>query len=122
MVFLLLVGAAPNAIAYASGRFTPKEFLKAGTPASILLLAVLAAFVCVIWPVMGMPVLVSWCPESEIRRHSSAATSIGAALLLLDGPLLCLVVAPCPSGVSSLSVRQRISDSGHWDSPLQEGS
>jgi len=57
MPFLLLVGAAPNAIAYASGQFTTKEFFKAGVPASVLLLAVLAVFVWVIWPMMGMPVL-----------------------------------------------------------------
>ncbi len=57
MPFLLLVGAAPNAIAYASGQFSPKEFFKAGVPASVLLLIVLAVFVWVIWPAMGMPVL-----------------------------------------------------------------
>jgi sodium-dependent dicarboxylate transporter 2/3/5 len=42
MPFLFLVGAAPNAIAY---------------PASGILLVVLALFVWVIWPAMGMPVL-----------------------------------------------------------------
>jgi sodium-dependent dicarboxylate transporter 2/3/5 len=56
MPFLLLVGAAPNAIAYASGQFTTQEFLKAGIPASLLLLVVLAFFVWLIWPLMGMPV------------------------------------------------------------------
>jgi len=59
MPFLLLVGAAPNAIAYTSGQFTSREFFLAGVPASLLLLAVLAVFVWVIWPAMGMPVLVS---------------------------------------------------------------
>jgi len=59
MPFLLLVGAAPNAIAYASNQFTPREFFMAGVPASALLLVVLAAFVWFIWPMMGMPVLVS---------------------------------------------------------------
>jgi sodium-dependent dicarboxylate transporter 2/3/5 len=57
MPFLLLVGAAPNAIAYASGQFTTKEFFTTGVPASILLLVVLAIFVWIIWPLMGMPVL-----------------------------------------------------------------
>jgi len=57
MPFLLLVGAAPNAIAYASGQFTTKEFFLAGIPASGILLVVLALFVWVIWPLMGMPVL-----------------------------------------------------------------
>jgi sodium-dependent dicarboxylate transporter 2/3/5 len=57
MPFLLLVGAAPNAIAYTSNQFTTGEFLRAGIPASLLLLVVLALFVWVIWPAMGMPVL-----------------------------------------------------------------
>ena len=56
MPFLLLVGAAPNAIAYSSGQFTTKEFFVAGIPASIMLLVVLAVFVWFIWPIMGMPV------------------------------------------------------------------
>ncbi len=59
MPFLLLVGAAPNAIAYGSGQFTSAEFFRTGIPASILLMAVLALFVWLIWPAMGMPVLVS---------------------------------------------------------------
>jgi len=57
MPFLLLVGAAPNAIAYTSNQFTAREFFLAGVPASLLLLAVLALFVWLIWPAMGMPVL-----------------------------------------------------------------
>ena len=57
MPFLLLVGAAPNAIAYGSGQFTTGEFFKAGIPASIMLVVVLTLFVWLIWPAMGMPVL-----------------------------------------------------------------
>ncbi len=57
MPFLLLVGAAPNAIAYGSGQFTSGEFFKAGIPASLLLMIVLAVFVWLIWPLMGMPIL-----------------------------------------------------------------
>ncbi|MEW5924126.1 MAG: SLC13/DASS family transporter, partial [Candidatus Zixiibacteriota bacterium] len=56
MPFLLLVGAAPNAIAYESKQFTSGEFFMAGVPASILLLLVLALFIWLIWPLMGMPV------------------------------------------------------------------
>ena len=56
MPFLLLVGAAPNAIAYTSGQFTSGEFFATGIPASILLLAVLGLFVLLVWPLMGMPV------------------------------------------------------------------
>jgi sodium-dependent dicarboxylate transporter 2/3/5 len=58
MPFLLLVGAAPNAIAYESKQFTSGEFFKAGIPASFLLMAVVAIFVMFIWPVMGMEVLI----------------------------------------------------------------
>ncbi len=57
MPFLLLVGAAPNAIAYASNQFTTRQFFMLGIPASILLMVVLAVFVLFIWPAMGMPVL-----------------------------------------------------------------
>ncbi|HHE46558.1 MAG TPA: SLC13/DASS family transporter [Bacteroidetes bacterium] len=57
MPFLLLVGAAPNAIAYESRQFTSGEFFVAGIPASILLMVVLSLFVSVIWPLMGMPIL-----------------------------------------------------------------
>jgi len=57
MPFLLLVGAAPNAIAYGSGQFTAKEFFVCGVPACGLLMAVLALFVWLIWPWMGMPVM-----------------------------------------------------------------
>ena len=56
MPFLLLIGAAPNAIAYGSGQFTSGEFFRAGIPASLLLMGLLAVFVWLIWPLMGMPV------------------------------------------------------------------
>ncbi|MBU0985495.1 MAG: SLC13 family permease [candidate division Zixibacteria bacterium] len=55
MPFLLLVGAAPNAIAYESKQFTSGEFFMKGIPASILLMVVLAIFIWFIWPWMGMP-------------------------------------------------------------------
>ena len=55
---LLLVGAAPNAIAYESKQFTTSEFFMKGIPASIILLLVLALFVRIIWPLMGMPVTI----------------------------------------------------------------
>jgi sodium-dependent dicarboxylate transporter 2/3/5 len=56
MPFLLLVGAAPNAIAYDSRQFTTGEFFKWGIPASIMLMAVVALACAVIWPLMGMPI------------------------------------------------------------------
>ena len=59
MPFLLLVGAAPNAIAYASKQFSSREFFVTGIPASIILMIVTAFFVLVVWPIMGMPVSLS---------------------------------------------------------------
>jgi sodium-dependent dicarboxylate transporter 2/3/5 len=57
MPFLLLVGAAPNAIAYDSGQFTTAEFFLYGIPASVLLMIVTGFAVFVLWPMMGMPTL-----------------------------------------------------------------
>ena len=56
MPFLLLVGAAPNAIAYESGQFTAGEFFTYGILASIILMVVVALTVYFLWPLMGMPV------------------------------------------------------------------
>jgi sodium-dependent dicarboxylate transporter 2/3/5 len=56
MPFLLLVGAAPNAIAYDSKQFTTGEFFMYGIPASIILMIVTAFAVKVLWPIMGMPI------------------------------------------------------------------
>ncbi len=57
MPFNLLIGAAPNAIAYESKQFTTGEFFAYGWIPSIVLMAVLAVFCYFIWPLMGMPVL-----------------------------------------------------------------
>jgi len=57
MPFMLLVGAAPNAIAYNSKQFTPGEFFMYGVPASIILLLVVAFAVYMLWPLMGMKIL-----------------------------------------------------------------
>ena len=59
MPFLFLVGAAPNAIAYESRQFTTGQFFMAGIPASLLLMVVLAVFVLLIWPLMGMPTTIT---------------------------------------------------------------
>ena len=56
MPFLLLVGAAPNAIAYNSKQFTSGEFFLYGIPASLLLMVVTGFAVYVLWPIMGMPI------------------------------------------------------------------
>lgn len=56
MPFLLLVGAAPNAIAYESKQFTTGQFFVAGIPASIVLMAIVGLCAAIIWPLLGMPV------------------------------------------------------------------
>jgi sodium-dependent dicarboxylate transporter 2/3/5 len=56
MPFVLLVGAAPNAIAYNSKMFTPGEFFMYGILASIMLMAVVAFACTILWPMMGMPI------------------------------------------------------------------
>jgi sodium-dependent dicarboxylate transporter 2/3/5 len=57
MPFVLLIGAAPNAIAYESKQFTTGEFFRHGLVMSVALLVVLAVAVVVLWPVLGMPIL-----------------------------------------------------------------
>jgi sodium-dependent dicarboxylate transporter 2/3/5 len=57
MPFNLLIGAAPNAIAYESKQFTSGEFFVYGCIPSILLMLVLTLFCYLIWPLQGMPVL-----------------------------------------------------------------
>jgi sodium-dependent dicarboxylate transporter 2/3/5 len=54
----LLVGAAPNAIAYNSRQFTTAEFFLWGLPASVILMLVTWLAVAVIWPLMGMEIYV----------------------------------------------------------------
>jgi solute carrier family 13 (sodium-dependent dicarboxylate transporter), member 2/3/5 len=58
MPFLLLIGAAPNAIAYGSNQFTTGEFFKHGIPMSIILMVVLGISLFTIWPLLGMPILI----------------------------------------------------------------
>jgi sodium-dependent dicarboxylate transporter 2/3/5 len=58
MPFMLLVGAAPNAIAFEGHMFKSKEFFLYGIPPSVMLLVVIGLFVWKIWPWMGMPVLI----------------------------------------------------------------
>ncbi len=58
MPFLLLIGAAPNAIAYDAKQFSTGEFFKHGILLSLGLLVVLGLAVVLLWPLLGMPVLV----------------------------------------------------------------
>jgi solute carrier family 13 (sodium-dependent dicarboxylate transporter), member 2/3/5 len=57
MPFNLLIGAAPNAIAYESKQFTTGEFFMYGCIPSVILMVVLGVFCWYIWPLQGMPVL-----------------------------------------------------------------
>jgi sodium-dependent dicarboxylate transporter 2/3/5 len=57
MPFNLLIGAAPNAIAYESKQFTAGEFFLYGIIPSLILMTVLAVFCFLIWPMMGMQVV-----------------------------------------------------------------
>lgn len=59
MPFLLLVGAAPNAIAYDSKQFSTGEFFLYGIPASIILMIIVGFATLILWPLMGMPVTVA---------------------------------------------------------------
>ncbi len=58
MPFVLLIGAAPNAIAYESKQFTTGEFFGYGILPSIILIAVLAIAIITFWPLLGMPILI----------------------------------------------------------------
>ncbi len=57
MPFFLLIGAAPNAIAYGSKQFTAGEFFRYGILASIVLMFAVWLCVTVIWPLQGLPIL-----------------------------------------------------------------
>ncbi|WP_066634641.1 SLC13 family permease [Desulfolucanica intricata] len=57
MPFLLLIGAAPNAIAYESKQFKTGEFFLTGIPCSLMILAMVALLSVTYWPLIGMPPL-----------------------------------------------------------------
>jgi len=58
MPFVLLIGAAPNAIAYESKQFTTGQFFGYGIPPSVILIAILGIALLTFWPLLGMPVLI----------------------------------------------------------------
>lgn len=58
MPFVLLIGAAPNAIAYESKQFTTGEFFGYGILPSIILIVFLGIALFTIWPLLGMPILI----------------------------------------------------------------
>ncbi|WP_449241391.1 DASS family sodium-coupled anion symporter [Desulfoscipio gibsoniae] len=56
--YMLLVGAAPNAIAYQAKQFTTGQFFLVGVPFTILALIMVAVFALTVWPILGIPALV----------------------------------------------------------------
>jgi solute carrier family 13 (sodium-dependent dicarboxylate transporter), member 2/3/5 len=58
MPFVLLIGAAPNAIAYESKQFTPGEFFKHGLLLSVVLVAIIGVAILTFWPLLGMQILI----------------------------------------------------------------
>jgi sodium-dependent dicarboxylate transporter 2/3/5 len=58
MPFVLLIGAAPNAIAYESKMFTPGEFFRHGLLLSVVLIAIIGGAILTFWPMLGMPILI----------------------------------------------------------------
>ncbi|KAF0144854.1 MAG: solute carrier family 13 (sodium-dependent dicarboxylate transporter) member 2/3/5 [Nitrospirae bacterium] len=58
MPFVLLIGAAPNAIAYESKQFTSGEFFKHGLLLSVILIAFLGLAIKTFWPMFGMATLI----------------------------------------------------------------
>ena len=57
MPFLLLVEADSNVIAYESKQFSTAEFFLYDIPASVLLMAGIAFMVRILWPLMGMELM-----------------------------------------------------------------
>jgi sodium-dependent dicarboxylate transporter 2/3/5 len=58
MPFVLLIGAAPNAIAYECKQFTPGEFFRHGVLLSVVLVAIIGVAILTLWPMLGMPITV----------------------------------------------------------------
>jgi sodium-dependent dicarboxylate transporter 2/3/5 len=56
MPFVLLIGAAPNAIAYESKQFSTGEFFRHGLLLSVVLVAIIGVAILTFWPMMGMPI------------------------------------------------------------------
>jgi sodium-dependent dicarboxylate transporter 2/3/5 len=55
MPFVLLIGAAPNAIAYESKQFSTGEFFRHGLLLSVVLVAIIGVAIMTFWPLLGMP-------------------------------------------------------------------
>jgi len=55
MPFVLLIGAAPNAISYESKQFSTGEFFRHGLLLSVVLVAIIGVAILTFWPMLGMP-------------------------------------------------------------------
>ena len=51
--YLLVIGTPPNAIVYASGLLTPKDFLRVGIPCLVASFVVLMLLSLLYWPLIG---------------------------------------------------------------------
>ncbi|MCL6634228.1 MAG: SLC13 family permease [Peptococcaceae bacterium] len=58
MPMLLLIGAAPNAMAYESKQFTTGEFFMSGIPGTIVVLILMTVFIFTFYPLIGLNPLV----------------------------------------------------------------
>lgn len=58
MPMLLLIGAAPNAMAYESKQFSTGEFFMSAIPGTILVLVVITIFIFTYWPLIGLTPLI----------------------------------------------------------------
>lgn len=57
--FMLLIGAAPNAIAYQSRQFTTGQFFVVGIPFTLIAILMVGLFALTIWPLLGIPALLN---------------------------------------------------------------
>ena len=55
LAYLMIIGTPPNAIVYASGFLTPRDYLRVGVPCFIAALAVLMILCFFYWPLLGFP-------------------------------------------------------------------
>jgi len=55
LAYLLVIGTPPNAIVYASGVLSPRDYLRVGLPCFVIAYLVLLALNLVYWPLLGFP-------------------------------------------------------------------
>jgi anion transporter len=53
--YLLVIGTPPNAIVYASGHLTPRDYLRVGIPCFVVAMIVMLLMSLLYWPLLGFP-------------------------------------------------------------------